>query len=139
MSAGHTGVTDPDQPVRAEPAEHAGPVCDGTREVLDRVGDRWSMLVVMELATRDVRFRDLQRAVGGISQRMLTLTLRRLQRDGLVGRTVFPTTPPAVQYALTPLGATLHEQVRALVGWAAEHRAEVGEARRRFDAEQVLR
>lgn len=130
MSAGHTDVTTLDGPCAHE-YEHD---C-GVREVLDRIGDKWSVLVVVELAAGVRRFRQLQRAVPGISQRMLTLTVRRLERDGLVTRTVYPTIPPQVEYGLTEMGRSLHRQVRALADWAAAHRDDVAESRRRWDAE----
>ena len=106
----------------------------GIREVLDRIGDKWSVLLVVELAKGIHRFRALQRAVPGISQRMLTLTLRRLERDGLITRTVHPTVPPQVDYELTGIGRSLHMQVRALAEWSAEHRAVIAASRRAWDA-----
>ena len=106
------------------------------REIIDRVGDKWSMLVLNILGDGPQRFSALRRAIEGISQRMLTRTLRLLERDGLVRRTVYPTVPPQVEYALTPLGCTLQEPVRALAAWAGAHQAEVLAARARFDAEQ---
>lgn len=107
--------------------------CLAVREVLHRVGDKWSVLVIALLGEGTKRFSELKRATEGISQRMLTLTLRGLERDGLVTRTVFPTVPPRVDYALTPLGETLLEPVRALAAWAKTHRSEIQEARWRFD------
>nr|WP_245651598.1 helix-turn-helix domain-containing protein [Streptosporangium amethystogenes] len=104
------------------------------REVLDRIGDKWSVLVVVELAQGVRRFRELQRAVPGISQRMLTLTVRRLERDGLITRTVHPVVPPQVDYELTPTGHSLTHLVRALADWSAEHRDGIAESRRRWDA-----
>ena len=108
--------------------------CLAAREVLNRVGDKWSVFVVGLLGEGPRRFSELKRTIDGISQRMLTLTLRGLERDGLVTRKVFPTIPPRVDYALTPLGATLLEPVRALAAWAQEHRPEIQSARDRFDA-----
>jgi DNA-binding HxlR family transcriptional regulator len=105
------------------------------REVLDRVGDKWSVLVVELLAEEPRRFGRLRRSIEGISQRMLTLSLRALERDGLVKRTVFPTVPPSVEYALTPLGRTLREPVCSLASWASKHRVEIQAARERFDGE----
>lgn len=107
----------------------------GIRDVLDRVGDRWSVLVVVELASGPRRFREIQRALHGISQRMLTLTVRRLERDGLVERTVYATVPAQVDYRLTETGASLTHLVRALVGWSQEHQAAIGASRERYDAE----
>ncbi|MCK6524309.1 helix-turn-helix transcriptional regulator [Myxococcota bacterium] len=103
------------------------------REILDRVGDKWSMLVLHILGGGPQRFSALRRSIEGISQRMLTRTLRLMERDGLVLRTVYPTVPPQVEYALTPLGRTLLEPVSALAAWAATHQPEVIAARRRFD------
>lgn len=107
------------------------------REVLDRVGDKWSVLAVFLLAERPMRFNELRRSIEGISQRMLTLTLRHLERDGLVSRTVEPTTPPRVTYALTDLGRTLITAVEALVSWANEHREDIEAARQAYDASPV--
>ncbi|WP_440708843.1 winged helix-turn-helix transcriptional regulator [Herbiconiux sp. YIM B11900] len=112
-------------------AEH--PDC-GIRDVLDRVGDKWSVLVVVELASGTRRFRELQRAIDGISQRMLTLTLRRLERDGLVERTVYPTVPPQVSYALTESGRSLTHLVKALADWSIEHRPVIAAARQDYDS-----
>lgn len=107
------------------------------RDVLDRIGDKWSVLLLLTLAERPHRFGALRRAVPDISQRMLTQTLRDLQRDGLIRRTVFPTVPPSVEYALTPLGETLLLPLRALVGWADDRHADIRAARQRFDAENA--
>lgn len=110
-----------------------GEDCVAARDVLNRVGDKWSMLIIGLLGDGPTRFSDLKRSVEGISQRMLTLTLRGLERDGLVTRTQFPTIPPRVDYALTPLGKTLIKPVRALVVWAQEHRQQIQDAREAFD------
>jgi DNA-binding HxlR family transcriptional regulator len=107
--------------------------CLAAREVLNLVGDKWSVLVVSVLGDGPKRFSELKRAIEGISQRMLTLTLRGLERDGLVTRTVFAVVPPRVDYALTPLGATLLEPVHALATWANANRFEIQSARDRFD------
>lgn len=104
------------------------------REALDRIGDTWSLLVVTTLEAGPIRFTDLQRRIPGISQRMLTLTLRRLQRDGLVERTAHAEVPPRVEYTLTGLGASLREPVLTLARWAIEHDEEIRHARRRYDA-----
>lgn len=130
MSATHTGITTRDGSCGHDDEQQCG-----VREVLDRIGDKWSVLVVVELAAGARRFRQLQRAVPGISQRMLTLTVRRLERDGLLTRTVFPTVPPKVEYELTETGHSLHVQVRGLADWAATHRTAVADSRRRWDAE----
>jgi DNA-binding HxlR family transcriptional regulator len=105
----------------------------GIRNVLDRIGDKWSYLIILNLAKRPQRFGELRRSVVGISQRMLTDTLRSLQRDGLIDRTVFHTRPPSVEYRLTPLGESLQEPMRVLVRWADDHLAVIRKARNRFD------
>ena len=110
--------------------------CRAVSEVLARVGDKWTVLVVSTLGDGPKRFNELRRALGSISQRMLTLTLRCLQRDGLVTRTVFPTIPPRVDYALTKLGHSLLEPVSSLGLWARQNRSAIHDARRRFDAAQ---
>ena len=102
--------------------------------VLARVGDKWSMLIISLLGDGPRRFNEIRRRVGGISQRMLTLTLRGLERDGLVTRTVFPTIPPRVEYELTELGQSLWKPVEALGLWARSNRADIEAANRRFDA-----
>ncbi|CCH35047.1 helix-turn-helix domain-containing protein [Actinosynnema sp. NPDC047251] len=103
------------------------------RKVADRIGDKWSVLVLAYLAERGHRFGELWRRIDGVSRRVLTVTLRQLERDGLVLRTVHPTVPPRVDYALTPLGETLHVTLRGLVTWAEEHEAEIAAARAAFD------
>jgi len=112
----------------------ATPECLAIREVLARVGDKWTVLVVSLLGQRPMRFNELRRAVEGVSQRMLTLTLRGLERDGFVTRTVYPTVPPKVEYALTDLGRSLLVPVQALSDWARAHRSAMEMARQRFDA-----
>ena len=105
------------------------------REVLDRVGDKWSVLVIVLLGQRTYRFNELHRAVEGISQRMLTLTVRALERDGLVSRTVYATVPARVDYELTELGRTLLVPLAALYDWANTHRDDIQAARERHDRE----
>ena len=108
--------------------------CRRISDILSRVGDKWTVLVVGQLRDGPVRFKELQRRIGGISQKMLTATLRGLERDGFVIRTVFPTVPPRVEYGLTPLGQDIIRPLRGLEEWARENAGEVEEARRRFDA-----
>jgi DNA-binding HxlR family transcriptional regulator len=108
--------------------------CMAVHEVLGLVGDKWSVLVVAHLREGPVRFNALRRAVGDVSKRMLTLTLKRLERDGLVLRTLYPEIPPRVEYELTPLGRSLLEPVLSLAEWAERHRHEIREARVAFDA-----
>ena len=107
--------------------------CRAVSEVLSRVGDKWTVLVVSTLGGGPKRFNELRRALGSISQRMLTLTLRALERDGLVTRTVFPTIPPRVDYELTKLGRSLLEPVNGLSAWARRNRPAIEEARAKFD------
>ncbi|MFC0576504.1 winged helix-turn-helix transcriptional regulator [Paraburkholderia solisilvae] len=117
-------------------SEYHHPTHDDCRRVstiLTRVGDKWSVLVVILLGDGSRRFNEIKRMADGISQRMLTLTLRGLERDGLVTRTIYPTKPPRVDYELTALGRSLCEPVRALGMWAQIHLAEIEDARRAFD------
>jgi DNA-binding HxlR family transcriptional regulator len=112
---------------------HVPEDCRAVSEVLSRVGDKWTILVVGELGNGPRRFNEIRRSLGSISQRMLTLTLRGLERDGMVLRTVFPTVPPRVEYELTALGRSLLEPVSGLGLWARQNSAAIQEARRRFD------
>lgn len=107
--------------------------CRRVGEVLARVGDKWTMLVIAELGEGPVRFNELRRAIAGVSQRMLTLTLKNLERDGLVSRTVTPSVPPRVDYALTDLGRSMLLPVQALGEWAAAHIPAMDAARQRYD------
>ncbi|MEE4424383.1 winged helix-turn-helix transcriptional regulator [Streptomyces bugieae] len=153
MSVGHTGVTTSAEPEpRLGAGSEAGPgsesgsagtviVCEtpqdecGVRDALDRLGDKWSVYVVVELSPGTKRFKELQRAIpGNISQRMLTLTVRRLERDGLVKRTVYPTVPPKVEYELTELGRSLTHLVKALADWSIAHRPAIAASRAAWDA-----
>ena len=102
-------------------------------DVLSRVGDKWSVFVVSRLGDGPKRFNELRREIGGISQRMLTLTLRGLERDGLITRTVFPTVPPRVDYELTALGRDLLNPVSALGAWAIRNQPKIARAREQFD------
>ncbi|UQN07981.1 helix-turn-helix domain-containing protein [Deinococcus sp. QL22] len=128
MSLRHTEVTGALEPCGSQ--DH--PDC-GIRDVLERIGDKWTVLVIAELSPGPGRFRQLQRAVHGISQRMLTLTLRRLERDGLVSRTVVATIPPQVTYALTARGQSLTQVVQTLVTWAQAHHGPIQKSRRSWD------
>jgi len=114
--------------------KHLPADCRAVSEVLARVGDKWSVLVVTRLGGGPLRFNELRRSIGGISQRMLTLTLRGLERDGLITRTVFPTVPPRVEYALTALGRDLLQPVSALGDWALRNQAKIARARDQFDS-----
>lgn len=107
------------------------------RDVLDRMGDAWSVLVLIELAKGPCRFNALLRVVGGISQRMLSVTLRTLERDGIVARRVLPLTPPQVEYSLTEVGQSLNETLATLRQWAVHNQAAVRQARALYDARQA--
>jgi DNA-binding HxlR family transcriptional regulator len=109
------------------------------RQILDRIADKWSLLVIALLEDRMMRFNELRREVDGISQRMLTVTLRHLERDGLVCRTVYAEVPPRVEYCLSPLGKTLLGTIQSLVDWTEEHQSEIAGARAEFDARQGAR
>ncbi|QCI68947.1 winged helix-turn-helix transcriptional regulator [Phreatobacter stygius] len=126
MDLGHIDVTED------EAWSHTGD-CSVVKPILARIGDKWAVLVVRLLGAGPMRFNELKHKIGVVSQRMLTLTLRGLERDGLVSRTVFPTVPPRVDYALTPLGRSLIGPIRALSDWAFRHQAEIVAARERFD------
>ncbi|MFD9438260.1 winged helix-turn-helix transcriptional regulator [Streptomyces sp. NPDC060006] len=141
MSAGHTAVTGPAKvQVAADPVitcETPQDEC-GVRDVLDRLGDKWSVYVVVELASGVRRFKELQRAIPGpISQRMLTLTVRRLERDGLVRRTVYPTVPPQVEYELTEMGHSLTHLVKALADWSVAHRPAIAASHAAWDSSRA--
>ena len=115
---------------------HLSENCQAVSEVLSRVGDKWTVLVVKILGGGPMRFNELKRTIDGISQRMLTLTLRALERDGLVTRTVYPSVPPRVEYELTTLGRSLLAPVSALAMWAIDHRGAIDGARTKFDARE---
>jgi len=115
-------------------AEHLRSECRTISETLARIGDKWSVLVVAHLGSGPMRFSELQRAIGGISQKMLTTTLRGLERDGYVSRTVTPSIPPRVDYALTDLGRELLEPIRALEGFARRNQDRIATARLAFDS-----
>src|SRR5215510_1106377 len=116
------------------PNAHEGADCRAVASVLARVGDKWSVFVIMMLGDGPKRFNELKRMIGGISQRMLTLTLRGLERDGLITRTVTPSIPPRVDYELTDLGRSLQQPVIQLAEWAVGHLAAIHAAQQRFDA-----
>jgi DNA-binding HxlR family transcriptional regulator len=130
MRPSKTGVTVAAQHLPSEQ-------CPRISQVLARVGEKWSVLIIIMLAERARRFSELKRAIGGISQRMLTLSLRGLERDGLVKRTVFPVVPPRVEYELTPLGRSLHAPVSALGEWVRGHLDEIDAARQAFDRREA--
>ncbi|HEU4819983.1 MAG TPA: helix-turn-helix domain-containing protein [Qipengyuania sp.] len=115
------------------PHPHANPDCRAVSELLSRVGDKWTVLIVKALETKPRRFNELKREIGGISQQMLTRTLKTLERDGMVGRTVHATVPPSVEYALTPLGHSLAVPVMALADWAFAHLPQIHANRATYD------
>ena len=119
--------------VAIELPNRASEDCRAVSSVLARVGDKWSVLVIVLLGDGPKRFNEIKRMIGGISQRMLTLTLRGLERDGLVKRTQFPTIPPRVYYELTKLGQSLWEAVKPLGSWAQGHVKHIARARATFD------
>jgi len=112
---------------------HVPEECGAISQILSRIGDKWTVLVVSMLGDGPMRFNEIRREIGGISQRMLTLTLRGLERDGLVTRTVFPTVPPRVDYELTKLGRTLLRPINDIAMWARANRAEIADARTVYD------
>jgi DNA-binding HxlR family transcriptional regulator len=108
------------------------------RQVLDSVGGKWSISILVAASKGPVRFTELERSIEGISRRMLTLTLRQLERDGLLVRTVYPTVPPKVEYTATEIALELYESLVTLTTWAERHRATIGAARMAYDREHVL-
>src|SRR6185312_1028999 len=108
--------------------------CRAMSDVLNRIGDKWSVMVVGMLSRGTLRFNELKRQINGISQRMLTLTLRNLERDGLVTRTIYPEIPPRVEYGLTPLGETLRGPIDSLWDWSAANHEVIVAARNAYDA-----
>ena len=130
QSLGYCGDTDADYDVLQWDTRED---CE-VRQILDRIADKWSLLVIALLAQRCLRFTELRREIDGISQRMLTVTLRHLERDGLVCRTVYAEVPPRVEYCLSPMGHTLLGTIQSLVTWTEEHQGEIAQARAEFDA-----
>lgn len=120
-----TGATDTD-------TSDSG-TCQRISQLLSRIGDKWTLLIVRELGQGPLRFSDLKRRLGSISQKMLTLTLRNLERDGMVARSVQPTAPPRVDYALTPMGHDLARPIAALADWTINHADQIDAARARYD------
>ncbi|GAB1819994.1 helix-turn-helix domain-containing protein [Herbidospora sp. RD11066] len=129
MTPGDCGDTGPDYDIFQWDSRED---CE-VRQILDRIADKWSLLVIALLDNKKMRFTELKREIDGISQRMLARTLRHLERDGLVKRTVFPVVPPRVDYELTPLGESLHETIKALVTWTEAHQQEIARAREAYD------
>lgn len=139
MASGNSEVTTPamgEGGVTA-PAEDAERACGAMRQVLDRVGDKWSLIIVTALNHGPRRFNQLRRELDGVSQRMLTRTLRNLERDGLITRTVYPSVPPQVEYALSDLGRSLYGAVEGLLDWAGNNRAALDAARAAYDSARL--
>ena len=137
-----SGYLDPVRdPAGASDCEPLGPASElspcRAREVLQRVGDKWSMYVIDLLGQGTMRFSELHRSIDGITARMLTVTLRGLERDGIVTRTIHPVIPPRVEYDLTPMGQTLLDAIGQLVTWADSHLPEISEAQAAYDAKHV--
>jgi DNA-binding HxlR family transcriptional regulator len=128
-------------PAGGETCQHTGTAAGAqactVRQVLDRVGSKWSISVIVEASRGPVRFTALERSIEGISRRMLTLTLRNLERDGLLTRTVYPTVPPKVEYTATEMAHELYETLVTLTHWAERHRSTIAEARTRYDVEHA--
>ncbi|MEQ4304622.1 helix-turn-helix domain-containing protein [Plantactinospora sp. B6F1] len=133
-------MTEPEAGPAAEPDAHEGGAACGehvractVREVLDRVGGKWSIGIIIEASRGPVRFTELERSVEGISRRMLALTLRNLERDGLLIRTTYPTVPPRVEYVATEMARELYDSLLVLTGWAERHRRAIAAAREAYD------
>ncbi|MER7684508.1 helix-turn-helix domain-containing protein [Streptomyces sp. NPDC097610] len=135
MSQGNSAVTVEVQ--AAQNGEHDAAACT-VLQVLERVSGKWAIGILLECAHGPRRFTELERAVKGISRRMLTLTLRNLERDGLLTRTVYPTVPPKVEYMATPMALELYESLVSLASWAERHRSEIADARSEYDRSSAL-
>ncbi|MFD4653224.1 winged helix-turn-helix transcriptional regulator [Streptomyces sp. NPDC057889] len=135
MSQGNNAVTIEVQ--AAQSGEHDAAACT-VLQVLERVSGKWAIGILLECAHGPRRFTELERAVKGISRRMLTLTLRNLERDGLLTRTVYPTVPPKVEYMATPMALELYESLVSLASWAERHRSEIADARSKYDRSSAL-
>lgn len=120
--------------LRIAPGE--GSECRIVRDVLGQLGDKWTLMVILCLGSGPMRFNAIQRAVAGISHRMLTVTLRKLQRDGLISRTVHPESGPHAEYELTPLGVSFTEPVMAIANWAVKAQPQIETSRRRFNSDR---
>ena len=126
------------QPMQVAPCERWGDDAPFIREILARIGDKWTVLIIGTLATGPFRYSELLAKVPGISQRMLTVTVKELQRDGVVVRTAYPEVPPRVEYELTPLGKSLLSIVLGMSQWAADHRDEIQNNRERYPAKGAV-
>ena len=128
----------PSQVKTLEADEETKAECRAMAQVLDRIGDKWTVMVVGVLSGGPQRFNTILRTIGGVSHRMLTLTLRGLERDGLVTRTIYPTIPPKVEYELTEMGSSLIGPLRTLSAWGRTNRPAIEEARAQFDAQAEM-
>ena len=138
MDSGHVDPACEPSGAAGEPSRSAGePSACHAREVLQRVGDKWSVFVIDLLGQGTMRFGELHRSIDGITARMLTVTLRGLERDGIVTRTIHPVIPPRVDYALTPMGQTLLDTIGRLVTWTDSHLPEIEAARAAYDAKHA--
>jgi len=120
------------------PHDLQNPDCNRISQVLARIGEKWNVLIIMFLANGPSRFTEIKKAINGVSQRMLTLSLRTLERDGLIKRTIHSVMPPHVEYELTPLGHLLTQPLLALAAWTTDHIADIEAARAEFDAREGL-
>jgi DNA-binding HxlR family transcriptional regulator len=134
MSQGNIGVSE-----QALAEDACEPTACTVLQVLDRVSSKWSIAILLEATNGPVRFTHLERSIKGISRRMLTLTLRNLERDGLLTRTVYPTVPPRVEYTPTEMAGELHESLTALTAWAQRHRTTIAAARDAYDRAALSR
>ena len=134
MSQRNTGVTTEVREPGCVTIHDEDPACT-VRQVLDRVGGKWSIGILVAVSERPVRFTELERGIEGISRRMLTLTLRNLERDGLLVRTVYPTVPPKVEYTATPMARELYGSLVTLTTWAERHRERIAASREAYDRE----
>jgi DNA-binding HxlR family transcriptional regulator len=136
MSQRNTGVTTEVSQAGCVTIHDEDPACT-VRQVLDRVGGKWSIGILVAVSEGPVRFTELERGIEGISRRMLTLTLRNLERDGLLVRTVYPTVPPKVEYTATPMARELYDSLVTLTTWAERHRENIAAAREVYDREHA--
>ncbi|WP_113700664.1 winged helix-turn-helix transcriptional regulator [Nonomuraea lactucae] len=138
MSQGHTAVPDQLKTLDDAQALLAQGICPiPPRDILDRISGKWPIQIIVAAANGPIRFTELERLIDGISRRMLTLTLRNLERDGLLERTVYPTVPPKVEYQATPMALELYEAMLTLTNWSHRHSACVAASRQRYDARQA--
>lgn len=136
MSPGNTKANSELKDKVADDVSGVGGDCAAMGEILNRIGDKWSVMIVDTLHDGPVRFNQIRRKIGGISQRMLTRTLRNLERDGVVTRTLYPQIPPRVEYELTALGRTLEPVIKSLWDWSVVHYGDIDKARKAYDSRE---